>query len=46
MNMRPNPYITGELLELAEMARRFAQERVAPGYVDRDATRTLGRAIS
>lgn len=46
MTIRPNAYVDGELLELAEMARRFAQERVAPGFVDRDTNRVLDRAIS
>lgn len=46
MTIRPNAYVDGELLELAEMARRFAQERVAPGFTDRDTNRVLDRAIS
>ena len=46
MTIRPNPYVDGELLELAEMARRFALERVAPGFVERDASRVLDRTLS
>ena len=33
MKVRPNPYVRGELLDLAEMAGRFAQERVKPGHL-------------
>ncbi|MCB5944083.1 cyclohexanecarboxyl-CoA dehydrogenase [Acidocella sp. KAb 2-4] len=40
-----NPYITEELQALAEQARRFAQDRVAPGFQERDQTRVLDRAI-
>ena len=46
MTIRPNPYVDGELLELAEMARRFATERAAPGFVERDTSRVLDRALS
>jgi cyclohexanecarboxyl-CoA dehydrogenase len=46
MKMRPNPYVEGELLDLAEMAGRFAEERVAPGFTERDATRVLDRTVS
>jgi cyclohexanecarboxyl-CoA dehydrogenase len=46
MKNTPNPYVDGELLDLAEMAGRFAAERVAPGYVERDSTRVLDRALS
>ncbi len=46
MKITPNPYVDGDLLDLAEMAGRFAAERVAPGYVERDRTRTLDRALS
>ena len=44
--VRPNPYVDGDLLDLAEMTARFAAERVAPGYVERDETRVLDRALS
>jgi len=40
-----NPYITEELQALAEQARRYAQDRVAPGFQERDQTRVLDRAI-
>ncbi len=40
-----NPYIDDELRALAEQARRFAAERVAPGFQERDRTRVLDRAL-
>jgi cyclohexanecarboxyl-CoA dehydrogenase len=40
-----NPYFTPELTALAEQARRFASERVAPGFIERDRTRVLDRAL-
>lgn len=43
--MNPNPYIDEDLQALAGTARRFAQERVAPGFLERDKTRTLDRAL-
>ena len=43
--MNPNPYITEDLQALADTARRFAQERVAPGFLERDQTRTFDRAL-
>ncbi len=46
MKVRPNPYVEGELLDLAEMAGRFAADRVAPGFLERDTTRVLDRTIS
>ena len=46
MIVRPNPYVDGELLELAEMTRQFAEERVAPGFTERDETRVLDRVLS
>ena len=39
--MNPNPYIDADLQALADAARRFATERVAPGFLERDKTRTL-----
>jgi cyclohexanecarboxyl-CoA dehydrogenase len=39
------PYIDGDLEQIAEHARRFARERVAPGYLERDRTRVLDRAL-
>ena len=43
--MQPNPYITEDLQALADTAERFAQERVAPGFLERDRSRTLDRSL-
>ena len=43
--MNPNPYINEDLQALAEAARRFADERVKPGFLERDKTRELDRAL-
>lgn len=43
--MNPNPYINEDLQALAETVRRFAQEKVAPGFLERDKTRVLDRAL-
>ncbi|WP_432260794.1 cyclohexanecarboxyl-CoA dehydrogenase [Cupriavidus sp. TMH.W2] len=40
-----NPYLDEDLTVLAEHARRFADARVAPGYLERDQTRVLDRAL-
>ncbi|MFO1272499.1 MAG: cyclohexanecarboxyl-CoA dehydrogenase [Rubrivivax sp.] len=40
-----NPYLDDALLALAETARRYATERVAPGFLERDRTRVLDRAL-
>ena len=40
-----NPYINEDLQAIAEHASRFAAERVAPGYQERDRTRTLDPAL-
>jgi cyclohexanecarboxyl-CoA dehydrogenase len=40
-----NPYIDEDLRALAEHARRFARERVAPGFLERDRTRVLDRGL-
>ena len=40
-----NPYLDDDLLAIAEQARRFATERVAPGFLERDDTRVLDRAL-
>ncbi|MEI7445484.1 MAG: cyclohexanecarboxyl-CoA dehydrogenase [Burkholderiales bacterium] len=40
-----NPYIDEDLRALAEHARRYAAERVAPGFLERDRTRVLDRAL-
>jgi cyclohexanecarboxyl-CoA dehydrogenase len=43
--LRVNPYLDEELVALAEHARRFATERVAPGFLERDKTRVLDRHL-
>ncbi|MGK8206594.1 cyclohexanecarboxyl-CoA dehydrogenase [Burkholderia cenocepacia] len=40
-----NPYLDEDLTALSEHARRFAQGSVAPGFLERDRTRVLDRAI-
>ncbi|MFT3720477.1 cyclohexanecarboxyl-CoA dehydrogenase [Pseudorhodoferax sp.] len=40
-----NPYIDEDLAALAEHARRFAEGRVAPGFLARDDTRVLDRTL-
>ena len=40
-----NPYLDDDLVALGEHARRFATERVAPGYLERDTTRVLDRTL-
>ena len=40
-----NPYLDDDLLSLAESVRRFAEERVAPGFLERDQTRVLDRGL-
>jgi cyclohexanecarboxyl-CoA dehydrogenase len=40
-----NPYLDAELVALAEQARRFATARVAPGFLERDRSRVLDRAL-
>jgi len=39
------PYLDQDLQTLADHARRFARERVAPGFLERDDTRVLDRAL-
>ena len=39
------PYIDEDLQALAEHARRYASERVAPGFAERDRTRVLDRTL-
>lgn len=46
MTIRPNPYLDDDLLELAEMTRRFARTRIAPGFAERDTSRVLDRTLS
>ena len=40
-----NPYLDDDLTALKEQARRFATDRVAPGFQERDRTRVLDRGI-
>ena len=40
-----NPYIDDDLAVLGEQVRRFAAERVAPGYLERDWSRTIDRGL-
>jgi cyclohexanecarboxyl-CoA dehydrogenase len=41
----PNPYLDDALVALGEHARRFADKRVAPGFLERDRTRVLDRTL-
>lgn len=43
--MTPNPYIDEDLMALAGSARRFAEERVKPGFLERDQSRVLDRGL-
>ena len=43
--MNPNPYIDSDLQSLADSVRRFATERVAPGFLARDTSRDLDRQL-
>ena len=45
MALHSNPYITEDLQALADTVRRFAQERVAPGFLERDRSRTFDRDL-
>jgi len=40
-----NPYRDDDLIALADRARRFATDRIAPGFQERDRTRVLDRGI-
>src|SRR6516225_9346556 len=40
-----NPYLDEELMALGDHARRFATERIAPGYLERDRSRELERRL-
>ncbi len=40
-----NPYLDEDLVALADQAGRFAQKRIAPGFLDRDRSRVLDRAL-
>ena len=43
--MNPNPYINEDLQALAETVRRFADEKIKPGFLERDKTREFDRAL-
>src|SRR5574337_692368 len=43
--MNPKPYIDDDLSALADSARRFAEERVKPGFLERDRSRVLDRTL-
>jgi len=43
--LRMNPYLDQDLIALADQARRFATDRVAPGFQERDRTRVLDRGL-
>jgi len=45
VRIRLNPYLDDDLEALAAMTGKFADDRVAPGYVVRDETRVLDRAV-
>ena len=40
-----NPYLDEDLTTLGEHARRFATDRITPGFQERDKTRVLDRAL-
>lgn len=40
-----NPYLNDDLMTLAASVRRFADARVAPGFLERDRTRVLDRSL-
>ncbi len=40
-----NPYLDDDLIALGAQVRRFAAERLAPGYLERDRTRVLDRGL-
>ena len=37
----PNPYLDDDLVALGDMVARFAADRIAPGFTERDRTRVL-----
>ena len=43
--MNPNPYINEDLQALAESVRRFADEKIKLGFLERDKTREFDRAL-
>jgi len=40
-----NPYLNDDLVALKTQARRYAADRIAPGFQERDRTRVLDRAL-
>ena len=40
-----NPYLDEDLITLGDHARRFATDRIAPGFLERDKTRELERRL-
>ncbi|MDE2452632.1 MAG: cyclohexanecarboxyl-CoA dehydrogenase [Burkholderiales bacterium] len=40
-----NPYLDADLVSLGDHVRRFADDRIAPGFLERDKTRVLDRAL-
>lgn len=40
-----NPYLDEDLVSLGDHARRFATDRIAPGFQERDRTRVLDRTL-
>ena len=40
-----NPYLDEDMIALGDQVRRFAADRVAPGFQERDATRVLDRRL-
>jgi cyclohexanecarboxyl-CoA dehydrogenase len=40
-----NPYLDDDLVTLGDHARRFATDRIAPGFQERDQTRVLDRRL-
>jgi cyclohexanecarboxyl-CoA dehydrogenase len=40
-----NPYLNEDLVALGDQVRRFASDRIAPGFQERDRTRVLDRAL-
>jgi cyclohexanecarboxyl-CoA dehydrogenase len=40
-----NPYLDDDLVVLGEHVRRFATERISPGFLERDQTRVLDREL-
>ena len=45
MHVVANAFLDEDLLALAEMSGRFAADRIAPGFAERDRTRTLDRDL-